>query len=59
MNLREIWVIIFFEQVRPQSEGSRCTDPGVKLPPVDAAQRKAQPCEPLVDDYETDVEFYE
>ena len=26
-------VIIFFEQARPQSEGSRHTDHGVKLPP--------------------------
>jgi len=30
-----------------------------KLVALDAAQRKAQPLEPLVDDYETDGEFYE
>ena len=27
-------VIIFFGQARPQSEGRRHTDPGIKLPPV-------------------------
>ena len=28
-------MIIFFGQARPQSEGRRHTDPGIKLPPVD------------------------
>ena len=34
MNLSEFWVIMFFEQAEPQSEGSRHTDHIVKLPPA-------------------------
>ena len=33
VNLSEFWVIIFFEQAEPQSEGSRDTDLGIKLLP--------------------------
>ena len=34
MSFSDFWVIIFFEQAEPQSEGSRHTDPGVKLLPA-------------------------
>ena len=33
VDLSEFWVIIFFEQAEPQSEGSRDTDLGIKLLP--------------------------
>ena len=34
MTFSDFWVIIFFEQAQPQSEGSRHTDLRIKLPPA-------------------------